>query len=104
MPLNFLEQLIGPLIVLALVSTILGSYLLFKKTQSIPQSLWPTIIPPIGTVVMIILVQVLNTDPSAWVGLGQIIIAITGTIASVIVFVVTLAMLYMLKKKLKVNK
>ena len=29
MPLNFLEQLIGPLIVLALVSTILGSYLLF---------------------------------------------------------------------------
>jgi hypothetical protein len=53
---------------------------------------------------MIILVQVLNTDPSAWVGLGQIVIAITGTIASVIVFVVTLAMLYMLKKKLKVNK
>jgi hypothetical protein len=101
MPLNFLEQLLMPLIVLVLLGTILGSYLLFKKTQSIPQSLWPTMIPPVGTFVMIILVQVLNTDPSGWVGLGQMIIAIVGMSVSVLVFAITALMLFILKKNLK---
>lgn len=99
MPLNFLEQLAWPIIVLVLVGTIVWSYILFKKTQSVSKSLWPTLIPPAGTLILIILVQLLNTDESAWVGLGQMIIAIMGTLASVLVFVITLAMLTILKKK-----
>jgi hypothetical protein len=50
---------------------------------------------------MIILVQVLNTDPSAWVGLGQMIIAIVGMSVSVMVFAITALMLFILKKNLK---
>jgi hypothetical protein len=46
------------------------------------------------------LIPIINTDPSAWVGLGQWIIAIFGTLTSVVIFAITVGMLAILKKKL----
>ncbi len=85
---------------LVLLGTLIAAYLVFKKTKSMRVALYPTLISPLGTLILVGLIPIINTDPSAWIGLGQLIIAIFGTLTSVIVFAITVGMLSILKKKL----
>jgi hypothetical protein len=86
--------------VLVLMITLLAANLVLKKTKSMRLALYPTLISPLGTLIIVGLIPIINTDPSAWVGLGQWIIAIFGTLTSVVIFAITVGMLAILKKKL----
>lgn len=100
MPLNFLEQLIGPFVILLLIASIVVSYFIFKKTHSVRLSLLTTLFPPISTIISMIFVS-MATDNTPAEGLATVAVALLGVIASVVVFAITAIMLAVLKKNLK---